>query len=234
MARLVPLLVDEVPADRRCLEIGIGTGRIALPLVDAGIDVVGVDISTEMLRKLIAKRTKRPPEVAIADATHLPFVDGTFGSAIASHVLHLIPDWKTALLELGRVVMPGGVLLASRGAESEAEWTHRVRRHFFVEAGDPPWPPGMDTIDELDGEMRKLGARVRRLSDIVAERSTSVNELISALEAGIWSACWTIDEATRRQAAAATRDWAAYEFSDLDQPQPTLSRSVWGAYRLAE
>lgn len=234
MARLVPMLVAELPREQACLEIGIGTGRIALPLVDEGIQVVGVDISTEMLRKLLAKRTRDWPEVAIADASHLPFSDGTFGSAVASHVLHLIPEWKAALLELSRVLVPGGVLLASRGAQSEAEWAHRIRRRFFAEAGDPPWPPGMDTIDQLDEEMKELGASVRRLSDVTTERSSSVREFLTALEAGIWSACWSIDETTRRRATAATREWATREFADLDEQRPTLSRSVWGAYRLAE
>lgn len=234
MARLVPILVSELPRERPCLEIGIGTGRIALPLVDAGIEVVGADISTEMLRRLVAKRSGKWPQVAIADATHLPFADHAFGSAIASHVLHLIPGWKTALTEVARVVAPGGVLLASRGAQARAEWTDRVRRRFFAEAGDPPWPPGMDTIEELDSEMRSRGAMVRRLPDVATERTSSITELLEALEAGIWSACWSLDEATRRYAAAATRDWALKEFRDLDEQRRTLSGSVWGAYRLAE
>ncbi|HEV2415610.1 MAG TPA: class I SAM-dependent methyltransferase, partial [Candidatus Dormibacteraeota bacterium] len=106
MQRLVPMLVAELPRDGRCLEIGVGTGRIALPLIESGINVVGVDISAEMLRRYVEKAPANI-EVALADATRLPFADRTFTSAIASHVLHLIPGWVTALDELVRVVAPG-------------------------------------------------------------------------------------------------------------------------------
>jgi ubiquinone/menaquinone biosynthesis C-methylase UbiE len=232
MDQLVPMLIAELPRDGRCLEIGIGTGRIALPLMQRGIDVVGVDISLEMVRRLVAKR--QAVKVAIADATRLPFADSTFASAVASHVLHLIPDWKSALDELARVVHRGGVILASRSADSRAEWQRLVRRHFFDEAGNPAWPPGMDRIDDLDEEMRRRGATVRVIEDVHNERWISIAELLAALEKGIWSACWAFDEETRQRAAAATRKWAQSEFGDLDQKRPTQHVSDWRAYRLAQ
>src|SRR4029077_8158546 len=77
MAELIPLLVAEIPPGEPCLESGIGTGRSALPLVDDRDSGAGVDISGEMLRRLIAKRRGLWPHVAIADATRLPFRDAT-------------------------------------------------------------------------------------------------------------------------------------------------------------
>ena len=118
MARLIPLLLAEIPQDGRCLEIGIGTGRIALPLAGAGVAMVGIDISREMLRRLIANARRSAPRVLIADATQLPFADDTFSSAVAAHVFHLIPSWEVAVSELLRVVRPGGIILASRGNRS--------------------------------------------------------------------------------------------------------------------
>lgn len=234
MDHLVPALVAELPQRGRCLEIGIGTGRIALPLMERGVDIIGVDISIEMLRRLRAKPRGLDMKLLIADATRLPFADSTFASAVASHVLHLIPDWKLALDELTRVVEAGGVLLASRSADSRAEWQRAVRRHFFDAAGNPAWPPGMTRIDDLDAEMRTRGAAVTVLSDVHNEVFVSISELLAALEQGIWSACWTIDEATRRRAADETRMWARAEFGDLDQKRPTRHESDWRAYRLAQ
>ena len=231
MDQLVPLLARELPRAGPCLEIGIGTGRIALPLMDRGVDVIGVDISVEMLRRL---RAKAVAKIAIADATCLPFRDRTFASAIASHVLHLIPEWRVALDEISRVVVPGGVLLASRSADTRAEWHRAVRHHFFDLAGNPPWPPGMNRIEELDSEMRMRGAAVHSLPDVRNETGVSIAELVDALEKGIWSACWSIDDQTRRRAAAETRKWAAMEFGDLDLDRPTRQESDWRAYRLAE
>lgn len=231
MARLVPMLVSQLPRDELCLEIGIGTGRIALPLMAAKIRMVGVDISPDMLRKLVDKAGATPP-VAIADATCLPFSAGTFGSAVAAHVLHLIPGWRSAVDELVRVVRPGGVLLASRGAASRAEWQHALRRFFFEQAGDPPWPPGVDTIDQLDDEMTSRGAAVRELEELRRDGQTTVNEQLAELEAGHWSACWSMDDATRHRAAAATRDWARRELGDLEARRPASYASVWRAYVL--
>ena len=100
--------------DGPTLEIGIGTGRVALPLVAAGQRLVGVDLSFAMLAKLREKSPTEPPLVQ-ADATLLPFRDGTFGGAVVAHVLHLVSDWRVVVAELRRVVHPGGVLLVTRG-----------------------------------------------------------------------------------------------------------------------
>ena len=228
---LIPRLVAALPRDGVCLEIGVGTGRIALPLVAEGIRVVGVDISSEMLKKLVAKRETSWPQVAIADATSLPFADRTFGSAIAAHVLHLIPGWRSAVRELLRVLRPNGVFIATRGGRSRSSWNDAVRRHFFAAAGDPPWPPGVDSIEELDAYVQSLGLEVDALPELITEDSLSVNQLLEILEAGYWSACWSIDRETRRRAAVATRAWARASFGDLDRERETSESTHWHAYR---
>lgn len=230
MELLVSHLLDRLPGEGLCLEIGVGTGRIALPLMDRGIDMVGVDISPEMLRTLVGKRTVC--KVAVGDATRLPFADGTFTAAIAAHVLHLIARWTDALDELTRVIQPGGVILASRAGSGNSEWHKAVRRRFFLEAGDPPWPPGVDTIDQLDDEMRSRGAAVHKIEDVHGEFEQTIAQVLDALEKGIFAACWSIDEETRRRAAVATRQWAKAEIGDLDLPRPSAYRSDWRAYQL--
>ena len=235
MGRLIPLLVAEMPAGEACLEIGIGTGRIALPLVDEGVHVAGVDISNEMLRKLIAKRRGRWPQVATADATRLPFRDASFGSAIASHVLHLIPGWKDAVKEVRRVVRPGGVFLVSRGGRDRPAWLESVTSYFFRQAGDPPWPPGAATIDVVDAHMREVGIKAKPLPHLGIETEVSVEEVIGNMEAGYWSACWSLSPELRAKAAAATREWATQEFGYLRASRHTVwESSTWHAYRLPE
>src|SRR5262249_40046805 len=76
-----------VPTGGTLLEVGIGTGRIALPLLARGINVTGVDISPRMVVRLqekdAAARATRPQHgwgtltVALADMTALPFAEGT-------------------------------------------------------------------------------------------------------------------------------------------------------------
>lgn len=234
MARLLPMVTAQLPRDGLCLEIGVGTGLIALPLIAAGIEIVGVDISREMLRRLVEKSKPTGPALVMADATRLPFAEATFASAIAAHVLHLIPDWKQAVAELFRVLRHDGVIVASRGGRDASDWTQSVRRRFFDEAGADRWPPGVDRLEELDVHMRERHAAVHELPLPATTGELSVNQLISNLEAGWWSACWSLDDATRAHAAEQTREWAGHELGDLDAPREAIQTSAWHVYRLGE
>src|SRR4051812_19533642 len=67
------------------LELGIGTGRLALPLKEAGVDIHGVDASTAMLDRLRAKPGGSEIPVLVADASHeLPAAGGGFGVVLAA------------------------------------------------------------------------------------------------------------------------------------------------------
>ncbi|MGI0149183.1 MAG: class I SAM-dependent methyltransferase, partial [Thermoplasmata archaeon] len=84
----------------RVLEVGVGTGRFALPLQDRGIRVVGLDISRNMIAKARAKGGR---DLLLGSATQIPFVDRAFDTTMAIHLLHLIRDWRRALREIARV-----------------------------------------------------------------------------------------------------------------------------------
>jgi len=227
------MVAAELAGAGRVLEVGVGTGRIALPLVGQGVDLFGVDISSEMLERLRMNAGGHPPPIAIADALQLPFADATFGGAVMAHVLHLVPRWKDAVGEILRVVRPGGVLIASRGGRTRGgEWWHAVRRQFFRAAGDPPWPPGMDRIEELDEEMRSRGAAVKPLPEITQQDSASVKQLLTMLEEGVWSACWAIDPEVRKRAAISARVWAESNLGDLETPREVTEVLAWRSYRL--
>ena len=62
----------------RVLELGIGTGRVALPLAARGVDIQGIDVSEAMVAELRAKPGGDAIPVTLADFTHVP-VEGPFG-----------------------------------------------------------------------------------------------------------------------------------------------------------
>jgi SAM-dependent methyltransferase len=93
------------------LEVGVGTGRIAVPLADAGVRVVGIDVATAMLAQ--ARRKRADLTVVVADATAPPFRTASFDGALFVHVLHLVPGALLLPATL-RLVRPGGVLLHGR------------------------------------------------------------------------------------------------------------------------
>ncbi|HEX2303630.1 MAG TPA: class I SAM-dependent methyltransferase [Gaiella sp.] len=70
-------LLEELAGEGRALELGIGTGRIALPLVERGVPVAGIDDSEAMVTRLRAKPGGSEIEVAIGDFSTTR-VDGEF------------------------------------------------------------------------------------------------------------------------------------------------------------
>jgi SAM-dependent methyltransferase len=91
------------------LDVGCGTGRLAVALAEEGARVVGVDVSEAMLA--VAK-ARAPASVAFEPgrAEELPFEDGAFERAVLRLVIHLV-DRRRALVELARVLAPGGRLV---------------------------------------------------------------------------------------------------------------------------
>ncbi|MGH2729965.1 MAG: class I SAM-dependent methyltransferase [Actinomycetota bacterium] len=230
--RVLELLTAELSDRGPCLEIGIGTGRLALPLAEAGIPITGVDLSATMLKKLLSKTTGISPiPAARADATSLPFAEGTFGAAYACWVLHLIPEWRIALRELVRVVKPGGVILIDLGGRNPHLITD-VRDKFLVAAGASLEARGTHDIGALTEVMASLGGSVREIPPIVNRREVTPEATVALLEAGMFSISWDIDAETRMRAGGLVREWATKRYGSLDEPVPLTFEMHWRAYDL--
>lgn len=93
------------------VDIGIGTGRAALPLVAEGYQLTGIDSSQAMLDETRNLAGDSPIELKVGDVCELPCDSHSFNSAIALNVLVHFPNWRTSLLEWKRVVKPGGRLI---------------------------------------------------------------------------------------------------------------------------
>lgn len=75
--RMLDRLVDLSGSTRRALELAVGTGRVAIPLTDRGVEVSGIDVSEGMLARLAAKPGGGKVRVTLGDMVEVP-VDGTF------------------------------------------------------------------------------------------------------------------------------------------------------------
>ncbi len=96
------------------LEIGIGTGSVALPMSDAGHPVVGVDLSPNMLELAHQRLGAR---VAVGDVMVLPIGTASVSNVVAVWVFQLVGSIEATLREARRVLIPGGrfVVIPSRG-----------------------------------------------------------------------------------------------------------------------
>jgi SAM-dependent methyltransferase len=228
-AAVTDLLLDELSGRGRVLEIGIGTGRIGLPLHQEGLELYGIDISVPMLNQLQMKLGGDVLPAAVADATLLPFGDDMFGAAFACHVLHLIRDWRRAVAELVRVVEPGGAVLVDPGGQDESD-TAAITRRFLDDIGGRR--PGMQDSSEVDAAFVELGASLRELEPIEARRRITLCKTIDDLEAGLWSATWKATQEQRSDAAARLRPWVEDSFGPLDEEREISWAIRWRAYDL--
>jgi SAM-dependent methyltransferase len=228
---MTTLLAAELRGRGRCLEIGVGTGLVALPLAEAGVSMVGVDISAPMLRKLVEKAGGRAPFPPVrADATRLPFSDDSFGGAVVRHVFHLVPGWKRVVAELMRVVSPGGVVLVSRD-DIPLAWREATDR-FISLVGAPSFAGGLSAWDprEVDRAFEGLGARGRSLPPITERLQQTLGTFLDQMAAGLHSWTWEVDEPSRREAAAGVRRWVQDRYGSLDPPGSRDVGIEWRAY----
>ena len=73
----IDLLEGFAGSPPRALELAVGTGRVALPLVDRGVDVTGIDISEEMIGRLREKPGGDAVKIVVGDFADVT-VEGTF------------------------------------------------------------------------------------------------------------------------------------------------------------
>jgi ubiquinone/menaquinone biosynthesis C-methylase UbiE len=112
---------------KNILDVGSGAGQIAKHLVkysDPQANITCFDLSPEMLKRARQRMKSNRPNYYAADLSKLPFADGTFDCVTCGYVLEHLPDPRTGLAELARVMVPGGrmLLLTTEDSYSGA-WT---------------------------------------------------------------------------------------------------------------
>jgi SAM-dependent methyltransferase len=228
------LLVSELRSRSRALEVGIGTGQVAMRLHAAGFSMVGVDLSVAMLRKLVAKSGGAAPFPIVAgDATTMPFRDAAFDSVVMRHVLHLIPKWRDVVEELVRVARPGGIVLVNHGGFSGLGREIRRKVEEFVGRPLPAAGLGWERWQDLEAAMAAHGATRRELPSIVDHDDEPLSHTVSELEANRFSWTWPLREDERLVAIARLRPWLEQRYGSLDAPFPYETVITWHAYDLA-
>lgn len=105
------VLVRELPRDPdgKCLDLCTGTGALIPHLAQRYREVVGVDISSEML-SVARKRWGHLGNVVLCegDALDLAYADSEFDAVTIAYGVRNWPDFSKGLSEVYRVVRPGG------------------------------------------------------------------------------------------------------------------------------
>ena len=228
LAILLDALEAEVLGRGPVLEIGVGTGQLALPLAGRWASVIGLDLSGEMMAVLRGKATDRTKIPLVqADATRLPLASASLGGAYARWVLHLIPAWRQVLRELDRIVVPDGRVAIEPGGFSGPFL--EIYRCYQDILGDAVSMVGLSVIeetDELDDGFAAAGWAPWREVPILYDRSITLREVFDQVPAKHGSWTWRVPDDALAAATDSVRAWAEDRFGDLDRPLPPQPASL--------
>ena len=182
------------------LELGCGTGRVAIPVAKAGATVVGIDRSDSMLARARSrvKRSRLSKRVKLirGDIRHLPFPDKTFPLVMAPYgILQSLLDEKllsATLKQVQRVLTRDGTFGLELVADLPA-WDEYTKRTSLTGKRGPNGKPialiesvkqdprnRLTRFEQEFVEGRGKGATRRKFT--LAFRTLSVPEMVQRLE----------------------------------------------------
>ncbi|MBN9264478.1 MAG: class I SAM-dependent methyltransferase [Hyphomicrobium sp.] len=146
----------------KVLEVGVGTG-LSLPDYGRHLELVGIDLSPEMLDKAREKVAEEGlgnvTGLYEMDASELTFQTGSFDTVVAMYVMTVVPDPEKVMRELARVCKVGGeVILINHFSQEEGVrgWVERRMAPFADKLG---WRPVFDVDRVMVCDNLKLVGR---------------------------------------------------------------------------
>jgi phosphatidylethanolamine/phosphatidyl-N-methylethanolamine N-methyltransferase len=131
----------------RVLEVGVGTG-LSLPTYKRDLEIVGIDLSPEMLQKarerVTAEGLTNVAGLHEMDAGDLKFPDASFDVVVAMYVMTVVPEPEKVMRELARVCRPGGEVLIVNHFSTEEGMRGWVERRMAPFADKLGWRPVFD------------------------------------------------------------------------------------------
>lgn len=229
------LEVAEATRRTRILELGVGTRRIALPIIRQGYAYTGVDVSPRMLAKLREALRTIPgaaERVALVegDMRTLPFADRSFDVVLTVHVYHLISDRVAAVTEGIRVLTRPGVALNGREEaindaldDTRAAWHEILRSLGWQTLPFAEW----NASHYVGDEWHRLGGVVERVVALEGDAPWVPAQWIEAAARRQASTTWSIPDEIYPEAIQRLRAWAdQYYGPRLHTPQPCRHRLI--------
>jgi SAM-dependent methyltransferase len=134
--RVASLAIEKLlPRNLTLADIGCGTGSLTFELARFARKVIGVDLSSEMLRRARAIAKERElanVEFRQGDVLKLPLESHSLDAAFCVMVLHFLPDPARAIAGLCRVVRPGGSVILVDLVEHKQDWMREQMAHQWL------------------------------------------------------------------------------------------------------
>ena len=144
----------------RILDVATGTGGQAFAFAKKGYDVVGIDLSEDMLKVASRRNEYENLRFKAADATGLPFEDDSFDVSCISLALHDMPSTirEKAVAEMVRVTKQKGIIVILDHALPENKIIRYLVYHL-VRSYETKYYPEFIRSD-FDALLRKSGIKI--------------------------------------------------------------------------
>ena len=220
----------------RILDMAAGTGRVSIPLAEAGLKVTSVDVSDKMLQQ-IAVKTDQPIETHVASAEDLPFKDSSFPLIALARALYLIEDWEGALHEMARVLKPDGYFLHEWGSGEPGTVIVRLRerlRERLLEMGvQPIFHPGARCEADVMEKLIALGFKEKGAITTGRGIDMTLQGFIDKIANRECSYLWGVSTDISDQAITELTNWTEQEFGNLNQNVHVPGETFWRVYSRA-
>jgi ubiquinone/menaquinone biosynthesis C-methylase UbiE len=229
---LAQAIASRLDRDATIVDIGAGTGRVALALANRGFQLVAIDPAASMLQAM----RQKPGEVltVAAEGARLPLRRQSADAVVLARLLYLVADWQDLLREAREVLKHDGILLHEWGnGDASEEWV-QVRekaRSLFQEAGvETPFHPGARSEVEVDSFLRDLG--FHRTEQIAAGAGPAITlaDFLNKIESGEYSYIWEVPRNVQGLCLSLLRRWCESRF-DLGQAAPMPAELSWAVYQ---
>jgi SAM-dependent methyltransferase len=215
------------------LDIGAGTGRVAIGLAELGCNVVALEPAPGMVETLRTKVGALPIRLIAGEGARLPFSPGQFDVVVIARLLYLTADWRGVLREAHRVLGVGGRLLHEWGnGKADEEWVQirEKARTLFEEAGvRSPFHPGVRSEREVDDDLEILGFTRSADLPIGPGPTLTLAEFLGRLIDGELSYIWNVPETVREQCLPLLKAWSEQRF-DLGRSISMPRELTWTVY----
>ena len=215
------------------VDLGAGTGRVAVALAPLVRRVVAADVALPMLERLREKGGPLDVHVVAAEGGRLPFAASRFDAAVLARVLYLMPDWQGFLGDALRVLVPGGRLLHEWGnGDADEAWV-QVRekaRELFEAAGVVrPFHPGVRTETEAVEFLARHGWRETAAVSVGPGTPLSLTAFLARIVDGECSYTWNVPADVQARCLPELQAWTAKRF-DLARETPIPREMIWRVY----